>query len=73
MKVIGKNENDFERFVIHTVGRHVPFIDAGPVRSRESSQGKYLSVTLTFIAESRAQLNAIYSELGKHPRVLFIL
>jgi uncharacterized protein len=73
LKVIGHNENDFEAFVVRLVARHVPYLDGGDVSSRESSQGKYLSVTLTFIAESRAQVDAIYMDLTASKRVLFVI
>jgi uncharacterized protein len=73
LKVIGVNDNDFEDYVIRLVARHVPYLDGGEVSSRESSQGKYLSVTLTFIAESRAQVDAIYMDLTASDRVLFVI
>jgi uncharacterized protein len=73
LKVIGVNDNDFEDYVIRLVARHVPYLDGGEVSSRESSQGKYLSVTLTFIAESRAQVDAIYMDLTASERVLFVI
>jgi uncharacterized protein len=73
LKVIGVNDNDFETYVIRLVTRHVPYLDGDEVSSRESSQGKYLSVTLTFIAESRAQVDAIYMDLTASERVLFVI
>ncbi|HSV85563.1 MAG TPA: DUF493 domain-containing protein [Levilinea sp.] len=73
LKVIGPNEDDFETYVVRLVARHVPYLDSGNVSSRESSQGKYLSVTLTFIAESRAQVDAIYMDLTASERVVFVL
>jgi uncharacterized protein len=73
LKVIGINENDFETYVVRLVARHVPYLDGGDVTSRESSQGKYLSVTITFIAESRKQVDAIYVDLTASKRVLFVL
>ncbi len=74
LKVIGMNDDDFEEFVVRIVAKHVPYMDEGSVSSRTSSGGKYLSVTLTFIAHDRAQLDAIYRELSSHKqRVLFIL
>lgn len=73
LKVIGRNEDDFETYVVRLVARHVPYLDGGEVSSRASSQGKYLSVTLTFIAESRAQVDAIYMDLTASQRVVFVL
>jgi uncharacterized protein len=73
LKVIGINENDFEKYVIRLVAQHVPYLDGGQVSSRESSQGKYLSVSLTFLAESRTQVDAIYMDLTASERVLFVI
>ncbi|HEY4723266.1 MAG TPA: DUF493 domain-containing protein [Anaerolineae bacterium] len=41
--------------------------------SRTSNGGKYLSVTATFIADSREQLDGLYQELSDHARVLMLL
>jgi putative lipoic acid-binding regulatory protein len=40
---------------------------------RPSKQGKYLSVTCTINATSRAQLDALYGELCNHPMVVMAL
>ena len=43
------------------------------VSSRLSNGGQYLAVTVTFTAQSRAQLDTIYRELGQHERVVMVL
>ncbi len=73
LKAIGKDANDFERVVTEIVRRHVPDLADDAVTTRGSAGGKYLSVTATFIAESQAQLDAVYSELSRHEQVLFVL
>ena len=73
LKVIGRNTADFEAFVIAIVQRHVPELDVSLVTSRASSQNAYLSVTVTFIASSREQLDALYSDLSRHEQVLMLL
>jgi len=40
---------------------------------RASSAGRYLSLTCTIRAHSRAQLDAIYHELSAHPMVAMAL
>ena len=72
LKVIGRNELDFEGFVLSVVQTHAP-LSARTVSTRPSQGGKYLAVTVTFVAESRGQLDAIYQELSSHPRVLVAL
>ena len=44
-----------------------------PARSRLSSGDKYLSLTVTFTAESKDQLDAIYEDLNGHELVLMTL
>jgi putative lipoic acid-binding regulatory protein len=73
VKAIGKNSRDFEETVVTIVRRHVPYLDDGAVTSRYSEGGNYLSITATFTAHSREQLDALYSELSRHEQVLMVL
>jgi hypothetical protein len=73
LKVIGVDEDDFELFVVEIVRRHVPELVEENIISRLSNGNKYRSVSFGFIAESRAQMDALYTELSSHERVLMIL
>lgn len=73
LKVIGLDEPDFEDFVIAIVRTHVPELLEENIMSKLSNGNKYCSVSLQFIAESRAQMDALYAELSSHKRVLMIL
>lgn len=73
LKVMGKDEPDFEDFVIEIVRRHVPELLEENITSRLSNGNKYRSVNFEFIAESHAQVDALYAELSSHKRVLMIL
>ena len=73
LKVIGLDEPDFEEFAIEIVRRHVPDLLEENILSRLSNGNKYRSVSFQFIAESRAQVDALYAELSSHKRVLMIL
>lgn len=73
LKVIGMDEDDFEPFVVEIVRRHVPELLEENIISRLSSGDKYRLVSFEFIAESRAQMDALYAELSSHKRVLMIL
>jgi len=72
LKAVGEGTDDFEDLVLSIVQRHVLTLGEVCVTSRPSKQGKYLAVTVTFIAESKVQLEAIYRELGDHERVLMV-
>jgi len=73
LKVIGVDEYDFETFVVEIVRRHVPELLEENIISEFSKNKKYRSVNFEFIAQSRAQMDALYAELSSHKRVLMIL
>ena len=73
LKAIGRGPEDFEAFVVEIVRRHAPNLEAGATTTRLSNGGKYLAVTVTFTAESQAQLDALYRELSGHRRVVMLL
>ena len=43
------------------------------IEMRSSKNARYLSLTVTINARSREQLDALYSELSKHPMVMMVL
>lgn len=73
VRVMGLNTEDFTDFVVELVSRHVPDLTEDDFSTRASSGGKYLSVTVSFTAQSREQVDALNKELAEHPRVLFAL
>jgi putative lipoic acid-binding regulatory protein len=40
---------------------------------RPSKNGRYLSLTVTINATSKDQLDALYTELSRHPMVIMVL
>lgn len=73
IKAMGRADGDIEAVVIGIVARHAPGFDATAVRLRMSSGGKWLAVTVTIEAESRAQLDSIYQDLTAHESVVWAL
>lgn len=73
IKIMGMNQLEFEPLMIAIVQGHAPDLDVGTVEVRQSRGGKYLSLTVTVRAQSRAQLDAIYLELTRHPLVKVVL
>ncbi len=69
IKAFGRNEGDFCGLVLEILRRHVTETDLGVVEQRASSGGQYLAVTVTIVASSRAQLDAVYRDLSGHERV----
>lgn len=73
LKAVGEDPADFEAFVVEIVRKHVPDLAEDAAASRLSTGGHFLAVTVTFTADSRAQLETIYQELSGHKRVKFLI
>jgi len=73
IKVMGHNRPEFLPAMTAVFMRHAPDFDATTTVTRTSREGKYLSLTMTINATSRAQLDALYSELSDHPMVTMAL
>jgi putative lipoic acid-binding regulatory protein len=73
LKVMGKNTNEFYAVVSAIVEKHIGEGDGATYRTRTSSGGRYMSITATFQAQSREQLDAIYLELNASGHVLITL
>jgi len=73
IKAMGETSDDLDQVVIEIVRRHVDDIAEGAVSSRQSSGGKFTSITVTIRATSKQQLDAIYMELSSHQRIKYVL
>ena len=73
VKAMGIAEPGFDALIVEIVQRHCKSVREGAVSTRESRNGKYLSVTVAVEAQSFDQLNAIYKDLTAHDKVLMRL
>lgn len=73
LKIMGTTRAGFAQAVLEVVRRHAPDFDGATMEMKTSKHGKYLSVTCTINAVSRAQLDALYQELCDHPMVVMVL
>lgn len=73
LKVMGHNSADFRTVVLAIVEKHTGPLPAGSVQERLSQGTRYLSLTCTFQATSREQLDALYRELTSCGQVLIVL
>lgn len=73
VKAMGLNEPGFHEIVVQIVRRHCPELGEGCSSTRPSKNGKWLSVTVTFEASSKIQLDSIYMDLTAHERVTMSL
>ena len=73
IKAMGRCDTLFETRVHDIVGRHLGGVPIVHTVTRESSGGRYLSVTCTIKAISREQLDSIYLDLHSEVDVLVTL
>jgi len=73
LKVIGRNVEGLEELVLRAAAKHIAGIGPEAIRSQKSQEAKYLAITLTFTAESREQVEAIYTELNHLEAVVMTL
>ncbi|MDR2173788.1 MAG: DUF493 family protein [Burkholderiales bacterium] len=73
VKVMGKNVEGFAQTIADIVVAHAPDFDSATVEMRTSKENRYLSLTVTVHATSKAQLDALYRALTAHPMVSMVL
>ncbi len=73
VKAMGRNEPGFEALVEKIVLAHAEIYRDKPITIRPSGAGKYLAVTVTIEAQTKAQLDRIYQDLSDCEQVLVAL
>jgi putative lipoic acid-binding regulatory protein len=73
LKVMGRREDGFAQVVSGIVMRHVTDFHPHTIEMRQSRNARYLSLTVTINARSREQLDALYTDLSRHPMVMMVL
>jgi len=73
IKLMGRQTSEFQRTVRALVERHTGPLDDDAIQSSLSRNGRFVSVTITVIAESRQQLDDIYRDATAHDDVLMAL
>jgi putative lipoic acid-binding regulatory protein len=73
IKVMGLKVEGLVGAITHIAHQFDPAFDAGTIELRESKGGKYLGITITVTATSRAQLDELYRTLSTHPMVKVVL
>lgn len=73
IKVMGVHCPELLPAVVTIARRFDPQFDAATIEQRPSRAGKYLGLTITITATSRAQLDDIYRALTSHALVKVVL
>ena len=73
IKIVGRHASGFERLVLGLIEPHTGPVAERFLKKTRSRNGRFVSLTVTITATSKAQLDAIYSALSADPNVLFSL
>lgn len=73
IKVMGKDNSQFDERVKNILLRHYPDVDLSKIEKRHSRDKNFLALTFTIHANSKEELDALYQELSEAKEVLFAL
>jgi putative lipoic acid-binding regulatory protein len=73
IKVMGETSDAFAATIVEVIKAIDPTFDASKVDMRASTGGRFISLTCTVHATSRAQLDDIYRALTSHPLSKYVL
>lgn len=73
IKAMGESSPEFDSVVVSIIRQHIESIAEGAVKTRQSSGGKYTSVTVTVNVTSKVQLDSIYQDLSSHELIKYVL
>ncbi len=73
IKVIGDAGEGFHQAVVEVIRRHAPNFDEATAVTRDSRNGRFLSVQVLITATSVEQLQAIHADLRATGRVHMVL
>jgi putative lipoic acid-binding regulatory protein len=73
IKVMGRDSESFRTLTLAIVERHAGPLAADQITERMSREGRFLALTYTIRAQSRAQLDTIYQDLTDSGVVLVAL
>ena len=73
IKVMGETSDAFAATMVEVIKAIDPTFDASKVDMRASTGGRFISLTCTVHATSRAQLDDIYRALTSHPLSKYVL
>lgn len=73
IKMMGKDHPAFHDAARAIIVRHAGPVDDDSIRAASSSNGRFVSLTITICADSQQQLDAIYTDLSDHDEILVAL
>jgi putative lipoic acid-binding regulatory protein len=73
IKLMGRESAVFRQTARELVEKHTGPLEDGAIESSLSRNGRFVSITITVVAESREQLDNIYRDATAHDDVIMAL
>ena len=73
IKLMGQESAAFRQVARELVEKHTGPLDDGSIESALSRNGRFVSVTITVVAQSQEQLDNIYRDATAHDDVIMAL
>ena len=73
IKVMGEAHAELDAQVVDIICSHCTDFDRGSLSTRDSSRGRWRSITVTINATGQAQIEAIFNDLTSCSRVRMVL
>lgn len=73
IKVMGKNDPLFEEIIASILKTHYPAITDSAFSKRPSKDNNYIAISITVLATSKEELDAVYQQLSDEPMILMAL
>lgn len=73
IKAVGKDNDDFASHAISIVESVIEAHSSVSHKTRESKNGTYLSVTISFIARDQQELDQVFTTMNADDRVVWVL
>lgn len=73
IKIMGEKSEDYKARILNVVEKHAPGFDATRITERDSSKGRFQSVTVFITATGVDQLEALHQDLRKIPATRMVL
>lgn len=73
VKAICKNLEGIKKQVLDITKRHFTHVEPGQIKANPSKQENYIALSIHVVAESQAQLDALYEELTASENIIMTL
>ena len=73
IKVLGSADPQLHQHVLQVMDTHAPGFDRSKIAIRDSSKGKWQSITVVITATGKPQLEEIFADLKTSSRVKMVL